>query len=177
MAVTRLYTNPENAIPHDVAAIGKAREAIDVAAYTLTEPTMIGALVAAAQRGVSIRLYLDRTEILSEAHHDDTGAKLPIHPMIAMPNVQIRVKRSTILMHLKGYCVDSQVVRLGSANFSPLGETAQDNEASWDDDTTQIKLFELKFDQMWNRTDNLTLQAAVDLTQTERLAVARPHMR
>lgn len=32
------------------------------------------------------------------------------------------------LMHLKGYCVDHRLLRTGSANLSPSGETREDND-------------------------------------------------
>jgi phosphatidylserine/phosphatidylglycerophosphate/cardiolipin synthase-like enzyme len=167
MTTYRLYTNPESAIARDVAAIQAAKKTIDIAAYTLTEPTVIGALQAAAVRGVAIRLYLDRSEISAEAHHDDTGTHLPIHPLLIIPGVQARVKHSIILMHLKSYCVDSGTVRSGSANWSPLGEVAQDNEASWDDDPEKVPQFQTKFEAMWARPDNLSVQQAVDLNTAQ----------
>lgn len=165
MALDHSYSNPQSLIPADVTYLRTAQKSIDLAAYTLTEPTLIAELVAAAQRGVAIRLYLDRSELCSEAHHDDTGIKLPIHPLLIQPQVTAKVKHSLILMHLKAYCVDSTTVRTGSANFSPLGETQQDNEATWTDDAEDLQKFRDKFDAMWNRTDNLTVLQAIDLNR------------
>lgn len=177
MSVFRLYTNPASAVAHDVATIGAASKSIDFAAYTLTEPATIQALVAAASRGVTIRLYMDRSEITAEAKHDDTGVHLPIHPLLTHQGVTVRVKHSIILMHLKSYCVDGATVRNGSANWSPLGECEQDNEASWDDDPVQVDEFQTKFESMWARTDNLTVAQAIDLNSAQGVISTHQHSR
>lgn len=175
MTIIRQYSNPTNVIPKDTAVIDSAKTTIDLAAYALVEPTMIAALVRAAARGVVIRLYLDRSELCAEAHHDDTGIKLPIHPLLISPMVTAKVKHSIILMHLKSYAVDSAVVRSGSANFSTLGETQQDNEASWEDDPDFIAQFRSKFEQMWTRPDNLTIQQAIDLNRVTGVVPTHQH--
>jgi phosphatidylserine/phosphatidylglycerophosphate/cardiolipin synthase-like enzyme len=171
----RQYTNPANAAPHDVDVLSSARSTIDFAAYALVDPTVIEACRLAVTAGATLRLYLDRTELEAEAHHDDTGTKLPIHPLLALPGVQVKVKHSTILMHLKSYQVDNKIVRSGSANFSTLGEGSQDNEASWDDDTEKIAEFKSKFEQMWSRSDNLTIAQAIDLNRAEGVVPTHQH--
>lgn len=175
MQQDREYTNPVSAIHRDVTVIAGATKSIDFAAYTLTEPTIIAALTSAASRGIAIRLYLDRSELCAEAHHDDTGIKLPIHPLLMQPTVTAKVKHSIILMHLKSYNVDGTLTRSGSANFSPLGETAQDNEASWSSDPADGLLFAQKFEQMWNRPDNLTVAQAIDLNRTTGVVPVHAH--
>lgn len=169
MTTYRIYTNPASAVDFDVQQIAGAQRTIDFAAYTLTEQNIIQALYSAAHRGVAIRLYMDRSEITAEAKHDDTGTMLPIHPLIGAPNVTIKVKHSIILMHLKSYLVDGVTLRSGSANWSPLGECQQDNEASWESDPALATEFAQKFESMWNRTDNLTVAQAVDLNAAQQV--------
>lgn len=175
MTIIREYSNPTNIVPKDVSVIDSAKVSIDFAAYALVEPLAIAALTRAAQRGVVIRLYLDRSELCAEAHHDDTGVRLPAHPLTIQPAVTSKVKHSIILMHLKSYCVDSAVVRSGSANFSTLGETQQDNEASWDDDPDLVAQFRSKFEQMWARPDNLTIAQAIDLNRVTGVVPTHQH--
>jgi len=175
MSFVRQYSNPLNVIPRDTQAIDAAQASIDIAAYALVEPTMINALVRAANRGVVIRLYLDRSELCAEAHHDAAGVKLPIHPLLISPRVTAQVKRSIILMHLKSYLVDNTTLRSGSANFSTLGESQQDNEASWQDDPESVQLFKQKFEQMWQRPDNLTVQGAINLNQATGIVPTHQH--
>jgi phosphatidylserine/phosphatidylglycerophosphate/cardiolipin synthase-like enzyme len=165
MSTLRRFSNPLSLTACDTNFLAGARNSIDFAAYTLTEPLIIATLAAAAQRGVAIRLYLDRSEVEAEARHDATGSHLPIHPLLTQAGIQVLVKRSLILMHLKAYCIDHTTLRTGSANFSPIGETQEDNELCIDTDPVSVKAFQDKFDSMWARPDNLTVAAAISLNR------------
>lgn len=156
------YSNPASLTATDAAALAAARSTIDFAAYSLTEPSVISALLTRAQAGVKIRLYLDRSEIEAEARGNPAMPTCPLHLLFNQPNIQIKVKASMILMHLKSYVVDGKALRDGSANFSPLGETEQDNSATFTDDAQAVENFATKFSAMWNRPDNLSPTAAIE---------------
>ena len=155
------YTNPIDVSAADVATITAATATIDFAAYSLTHPGVIAALIQRAQAGVKIRLYLDRTELEAEARGNPQLSNSPRGPLLSTVNVQTKVKESSILMHLKSYLVDGKVLRDGSANFSPLGESEQDNSMLITDDGPTVALFESKFTAMWNRADNLSPAQAI----------------
>jgi phosphatidylserine/phosphatidylglycerophosphate/cardiolipin synthase-like enzyme len=53
------------------------------------------------------------------------------------------------LMHLKGYCVDHQLLRTGSANFSRSGETDQDNNLVTLLGASVCAGLDAKFDRAW----------------------------
>ena len=72
--------------------------------------------------------------------------------------IQIRVKGSHELMHLKAYLIDGSLLRDGSANWSPSGLKRQDNNAHFTSDRAQIAAFRQIFEQMWNRADNERVQ-------------------
>ncbi len=156
------YSNPTNLIPLDVATIASATKTIDFAAYSLTEPTIIQALIARAGASVIIRLYLDRSEIEAEARGNPVMPNCPLHNLFGVPNLTILVKHSMVLMHLKSYCVDSKLVRDGSANFSPIGESEQDNSLTLSDDAQAVANFTAKFNTMWTRQDNQTIVQAIE---------------
>ena len=159
--LTQRYTNPIDVSAADVATITAATATIDFAAYSLTHSGVIAALIARAQAGVKIRLYLDRTELEAEARGNPQLSNSPLGPLLSTVNVQTKVKESSILMHLKSYLVDGKVLRDGSANFSPLGESEQDNSMLLTDDGPTVALFESKFTAMWNRPDNLGVAQAI----------------
>ena len=158
--LTQRYTNPIDVSAADVATITAATATIDFAAYSLTHPGVIAALIQRAQAGVKIRLYLDRTELEAEARGNPQLSNSPLGPLLSTVNVQTKVKESSILMHLKSYLVDGKVLRDGSANFSPLGESEQDNSMLITDDRPTVALFESKFEIMWNRPDNISVAQA-----------------
>ena len=66
-AVDPHYAPIENLERFDVQRLNAARKTIDMAAYVLTEWPVIGALTAAAYRGVRVRIYLDGGQAGSEA--------------------------------------------------------------------------------------------------------------
>lgn len=155
------YTNPIDVSPTDENTISAATASIDVAAYTLTHPAIIAALMRRAAAGVKIRLYLDRTELEAEARGNPTLSNSPLGALLTAANVEVRVKHSSILMHLKSYLVDGRLLRDGSANFSPLGEAEQDNSMLLIDDPGIVAQFSSKFAAMWNRPDNLSPNEAI----------------
>jgi phosphatidylserine/phosphatidylglycerophosphate/cardiolipin synthase-like enzyme len=63
------YAPRENLESLDARQIGRAELSIDMAAYVLSDPRIIEALTDAAERGVLIRLYLDRSQF---AEHGPT---------------------------------------------------------------------------------------------------------
>ena len=73
-------------------------------------------------------------------------------------NVEVKIKHSRVLMHLKSYAVDGQTLRSGSANFSASALKHQDNDLVLTHDAASVRRFELDFNQLWSRPDNERLQ-------------------
>jgi phosphatidylserine/phosphatidylglycerophosphate/cardiolipin synthase-like enzyme len=169
-AVEFHYSPAENLEALDRATFLSARRSIDLCAYSLTDHALTEALTAAAQHGVKVRIYLDRSQTDGEISREekkgrgsdgeedptDAGA---LAQLAATPNIELRVKHSKTLMHLKSYVVDGQLLRSGSANFSPTGEKRQDNDLSFQHDPALVQGFETNFEHLWDRTDNDPLPA------------------
>lgn len=134
------YSPRENLESFDVALIGTAAASIDMAAYVLTDKAVIGALEAAARRGVRIRVYLD-----PQPYEAAT-----IKAMSAL-GVSVKIKPPGPLMHLKSYCVDGSALRMGAANFSVSGLRQQDNDLEIDRRAGACAAFERDFAIMWER--------------------------
>jgi phosphatidylserine/phosphatidylglycerophosphate/cardiolipin synthase-like enzyme len=135
------YAPNENLEAIDVAAIENADLCIDMAAYVLSDEAVIEALGDAADRGVAVRLYLDRTQY--EGHAPAVAA------LIGRTGVSARIKPSGVLMHLKAYAVDGMRLRTGSGNFSRSGLSAQDNDALFTDDAATVTRFERDFERIF----------------------------
>ncbi len=135
-AVEAHYAPIENLERIDVATIGTARRAIDMAAYVLSDWPVIDALVAAQARGVAVRIVLDQGQ-----HHawDRLGPLMP----------SIRVKPSRVYMHLKSYTLDGLVLRAGAANFSASGLKRQNNDLLLLRDASALRAFEGAFQRLW----------------------------
>jgi phosphatidylserine/phosphatidylglycerophosphate/cardiolipin synthase-like enzyme len=145
------YAPRENLENLDARAIGRAELSIDMAAYVLSDPRIIEALTDAAERGVLIRLYLDKSQF---AEHGPIRGGL-VEVLLAHPNVVARVKGEGVLMHLKAYALDGGVLRTGSGNFSRSGLASQDNDAIFITDPTVVDAFESNFERIWARAQNV----------------------
>ena len=148
-----LYYTPEvNPERVDVPLLNKARGHIDAAFYSFTDKPTAEALVAAANRGVKVRIYRDHEQV------EDEKTRNPYMTTIfaGNPNVQIRVKGSRALMHLKAWSAEG-MLRDGSSNLSAAAKH-QDNSVVLSPDPDEIRAFEKKFSEMWNRFDNIVIQ-------------------
>jgi phosphatidylserine/phosphatidylglycerophosphate/cardiolipin synthase-like enzyme len=134
----------------DVDVIDNAERSIDMAAYVLSDASVIDALRDAADRGVTIRIYLDKGQY--SQHGPRNGG--PIEGLLAYPNVFARVKGHGVLMHLKAYAVDGARLRTGSGNFSHSGLAFQDNDLILVEDPATVAEFERNFDAIWSRGSN-----------------------
>lgn len=181
------YSPTENLEHYDLALLRSAHKSIDLCGFSFTDQAVGDAIVGAAQRGVRVRVYLDRGQSSDEleraAKHDgtpeprgrrreveyadglfeeqeipDTSSEAVISRLAATPNVEVRIKHSRVLMHLKSYAVDGRTLRSGSANFSASALKHQDNDLVLTHDAASLRRFELDFDQLWSRPDNERLQ-------------------
>ena len=137
------YAPSENLEAIDVGLIENAGTTIDMAAYVLSDAAVIEALGDAADRGVAVRLYLDRGEY--ESHTGD------LDPLFAKPGVDARIKPAGALMHLKAYAIDRARLRTGSGNFSRSGLSRQDNDLLVTDEPRAVQRFERDFDEIFAR--------------------------
>jgi len=144
------YAPSENLEAIDVDLIDKAESSIDMAAYVLSDGAVIDALRDAAERGVTIRIYLDKGQFAE--HGPRQGGE--IEALLSYPNVFARVKGRGVLMHLKAFAVDGVMLRTGSGNFSRSGLSAQDNDVVLVDDPAAIQAFERNFDAIFARATN-----------------------
>lgn len=140
------YSPAENLERLDVEAIEQAGDTIDIAAYVLTDVPVINALADAGARGVQVRIYRDANE------RNPSGQVLDaLNALKSTPNIEERVKVSSVFMHLKSYCIDHTILRDGAANFSPSGLTRQDNDLSFVKGQGACDVFERNFELIWDR--------------------------
>jgi phosphatidylserine/phosphatidylglycerophosphate/cardiolipin synthase-like enzyme len=150
------YAPRENLENLDPGEIGRAKLSIDMAAYVLSDQQIIAALIDAAERGAVIRLYLDRSQF---AEHGPTRGGA-VEALLAHRNVAARVKGADVLMHLKAYAVDGEVLRTGSGNFSRSGLASQDNDAIFITDSAIVDAFEVNFERIWRAQNIEALDAS-----------------
>ena len=132
----------------DVALIREAVKQIDMAAYVLTDSTIVKSLREASTCGVKVQVWRDAGEAARLSEFD---VKAQLGGQVQ--GLEIRSKApGGELMHLKGYCVDHRLLRTGSANFSRSGETRQDNDLVALRGASFCAGFDAKFDRAWSRS-------------------------
>jgi phosphatidylserine/phosphatidylglycerophosphate/cardiolipin synthase-like enzyme len=81
---------------------------------------VIQALTRAADRGLTVRIYLDGKQL---AEREPGSVFLDL---AKTPGVEVRTKRDHgALMHLKAYEIDGRLLRTGAANFPLPGSSAR----------------------------------------------------
>jgi len=141
----QIYYSPvENLERIDVGLIDGARREINMAAYVLTDVAVIHALIAAAERGVTVRVVLYVPQI-------PTGGYVleQLKHLRDTKNVSIRYRETGPLMHLKSYAIDGHLLRTGSANFSASGEKHQDNDLVVIESAPAAAGFQAQFERVW----------------------------
>jgi phosphatidylserine/phosphatidylglycerophosphate/cardiolipin synthase-like enzyme len=150
------YSPVENLEHVDVVLIDSAMHTIDMSAYILTDKPVIDALSRAANRGVRVRIYLDKSELSKD------NASPFFHELMTTPGVEIRIKQGNAPMHLKSYAIDNRLLRTGAANFTASGLKQQDNDLVVLDNTPAVKAFEQDFERMFARGSRLVQGACFD---------------
>lgn len=154
------YSPDENLERIDVALIDRARHRIDIAMYAFTDRPIADALIRAAGRGVTIRIYRDRIQVRDRG---DKTRRLLASSAGNRFTVLIKHNSFRNIMHLKAYAIDGRWLRTGSANWSPPGEGAyctrhrrtrwnqQDNNLFITENRREIARFERTFDALFSR--------------------------
>ena len=150
-------------LDHLKAAAEHARAAkrpLDIAVYAFTDRILAALLVREAEQGTVMRIYRDGEQYQNEERN---AARFRNQSTTAMfrgqRNIHVRVKppSPSDLMHLKCWS-DGEVLREGSANWSPAALKRQDNNVRFSLHTTEVKAFEADFEAMWNRVSNTIVQ-------------------
>lgn len=111
-----LVTRPGDGIrAAALAAIAAAHHSIDLEMYVLSDRLVIDALVAAAKRGVALRVLLDPTQ----SQNADTLTVLNA----AGATVRFYLQAGDELLHAKAAIIDGSTVLFGSCNWSRSGFT------------------------------------------------------
>ncbi len=113
-AQVSLYFSPHGGSEATIVnTINSAELHIDVAAYSFSSKPIAKALYAATQRGVAVRVLLDRKQ--PTAHYSMAND-------LQINGLEIRIDRREPLMHMKTMILDGKILILGSYNFSAAAE-------------------------------------------------------
>jgi phosphatidylserine/phosphatidylglycerophosphate/cardiolipin synthase-like enzyme len=125
-----------------VDKINEAQSSIDVMVYSLTYQRFAKALLAAKERGVSIRLIADE----SKAH--DSGSLINL---LIKDNVEIKIIEGDKngLMHNKIAIFDNKSALTGSYNWTYSAENYNYENAIFLDDPQTVMSYINEFNDLW----------------------------
>ncbi len=145
------FTPSYEALDAIVDEINASEKSIDIAVYDFTSRPLARALVKAKDRGVKIRIILDR----SANGPDNRYTK---YPLLKANEVDVRFAAPHIawdregLMHNKFAIIDDKVVVTGSANWTASAFKINDENVLIIKRFDIANVYEKEFDYLWKRS-------------------------
>jgi len=133
-----LYDDPESIILQHLEG---AEESIQIAMYYFTDSQLAQALVAANNRGVEVKIYLDSSQI------DVQYSKSRFFLNEGIKN--IRISSNPDLMHNKFAIIDSKIVLTGSYNWTASASERNDENLVVLDDEEIVQRYQAYFNTLW----------------------------
>lgn len=125
---------------------GRAKRYVFVAVYGLTSPLVVKPLVAAAKRGVDVRIITDRGRV-------DEAKQRAALSVLREAGIPIKVNRHDGLMHLKQVAIDDEISTNGSMNHTTSGNRYNDERLDIIRDHALTVQAREKFLSMWKDDD------------------------
>lgn len=138
----RLVQYPQASFGGLYAQIGAARRSIDMEMYELKDPVAEQDLAAAARRGVTVRVLLDR---------DYSGADVnaAAYAYLKAHGVQVRWAPAHYIFHIKATSFDDRSADVSTANLTAEYYSSTRDAEVIDTDPAQVKAIEQTFADDW----------------------------
>ena len=138
-----VYFSPRGGCPEAiVSAIDNAERTIDGAIYTFTSREIAQALVRAYERGISVRIIMDRNQAA------DGYAK---KRYLSNKGIPVRVHIGDGIMHNKFLVVDSTIVITGSFNWTASADRWNYENIVVIKSSALAQIYEAQFGKLWKK--------------------------
>ena len=134
--------DPEGAI---IEELDKARKTIDIAMYYFTDRDLANAVIDAHDRGVRVRIYLDK---------DQKEAKYSKSRYLIKYGIPIRYSSNPYIMHHKFSVIDNTVVVTGSYNWTASAGKRNNENLLVIHDAKMAQEYSAEFNRLWNNHGN-----------------------
>lgn len=141
-AEIRIFFSPKGGITEEIIRqIDNAQEYIDIAIYSFTYEPLAGAIIRAKNRGVKIRVLMDRKQ---------SKGKNSKYKFLLDNEIAIIQDRHAGIMHNKIAIIDGRILFTGSYNWSKSAEERnQENLLEFIDEEEIIKVYQERLDYLW----------------------------
>jgi phosphatidylserine/phosphatidylglycerophosphate/cardiolipin synthase-like enzyme len=160
LAKTEVYfslsDNPQKEI---IKNINQAEAFINIAMYIFTDREIALPLVRAQERGVKVRLYLDK---------DQVDYQYSQSRFLVQNGIKARISTNNYIMHNKFAIIDNRLLLTGSYNWTFSANNRNDENLMVIDDPEVIARYQNQFEKLWfekyslGRTQQLYKIAKVD---------------
>ena len=153
LAETEVYFSPSGGIRGRLLrAINQTKTTIDLAIFDFTAGELAGALLAAKQRGVAIRIVADARQ--AQGKHSEI-------PFLLQKGVKIRLLKENGrgIMHHKFTIFDGRVLVTGSYNWTDSAERFNHENALVLDDSEIIRRYQARFEHLFNGRETFSVRA------------------
>ncbi|GAI44488.1 unnamed protein product, partial [marine sediment metagenome] len=136
---------------------------INIAMYIFTDREIALPLAKARERGVKVRLYLDK---------DQVDYKYSQSRFLVQKGIKARISTNNYIMHHKFAIIDNRILLTGSYNWTFSANHRNDENLMVIDDPEIIEIFQNQFVNLWSnkysleRTRQLYEIAEVDFLPT-----------
>lgn len=127
-----------------IDAINASTRTLDIAAFEWTNPRIGDAVLAAKNRGVTVRMVVDNEHAVED--EDST-----IKPLIDA-KIPMTYDNRSAFMHNKFMIIDSTLVITGSMNFTMNDTYRNNNNMVFMRSTRAVEAYQVEFDQMFAGT-------------------------
>jgi len=141
-AEIRIFFSPKGGIAEEIIRqIDNAQEYIDIAIYSFTYEPLAGAIIRAKNRGVKIRVLMDKGQ---------SQGKYSKYKFLLDNDIVVIQDRHAGIMHNKIAIIDGRILFTGSYNWSKSAEEKnQENLLEFIDEEEIIKVYQERLDYLW----------------------------
>jgi hypothetical protein len=164
LAKTEVYfslsDNPQKAI---IENINQAQAFINIAMYVFTDKEIAASLINAQDKGVKVRVYLDRSQIEST---------YSVSRLLVQKGIKVRISSNNYIMHHKFAIIDNRLLLTGSYNWTFAANNKNEENLMIIDDPEVIARYQNQFEKLWfekyslERTRQLFQKAKVNFPLT-----------
>ena len=155
LAKTEVYfslsDNPQKEI---IKNINQAEAFINIAMYIFTDKEIALPLIKAQERGVKVRLYLDK---------DQVDYQYSQSRFLVQKGIKTRISSNKYIMHNKFAIIDNLLLLTGSYNWTFSANNRNDENLMVIDDPETIEIFQNQFINLW--TNKYSLERTRQLYQ------------
>jgi len=147
LAKTEVYfslsDNPQKEI---IKNINQAEAFINIAMYIFTDREISLPLIKAQERGVKVRLYLDKEQV--EYQYSQSR-------FLVQKGIKTRVSSNKYIMHNKFAIIDNRILLTGSYNWTFSANNRNDENLMVINDPEVIARYQNQFEKLWFDKYNL----------------------